>query len=201
MMNTKPETKTNTLKKRNKMKADTKGKIKLLIFDFIFLLLWVAADQYTKYLAVIKLKNQPAYSVIDGILEFNYLENVGAAFGMLPNQKFFFVFIALIFIGVIIFVLTKTPYKKKFTPLHILLTLIAAGAIGNMIDRLRLNYVVDFIYVVFVRIFGQPFPIFNVADMCVTISTVVLVFFIFFVYKDADFEFLSFKQKKFRELK
>lgn len=178
-----------------------KRKVKLLIFDFIFLLALVAVDQYTKYLAVIKLKEQSPYSIIEGIFEFHYLENIGAAFGMLPNQKFFFVFIALIFIGVIIFVLSKTPDKNKFTPLHILLTLIAAGAIGNMIDRLRLNYVVDFIYVKFVRIFGQPFPIFNFADMYVTIATVVLVIFIFFFYKDADFDFLSFKQKKIREIK
>ncbi len=176
-------------------------KVKFLLFDFLFLILLVATDQYTKYLAVLKLKNQPAYSIIDGILEFNYLENTGAAFGMLPNQKFFFVFIAIIFLGVITFVLIKAPDKKKYAALHILLTMIAGGAIGNMVDRLRLNYVVDFIYAVGVIIFGQHFPIFNVADMYVTVATTILIILIFFVYKDSDFEFLSFKQKKYRELK
>ncbi|MCL2254177.1 MAG: signal peptidase II, partial [Lachnospiraceae bacterium] len=140
-----------------------KQKIKIILFDIFFLGILVFADQYTKYLAVINLKNKPAYSIIDGVFEFNYLENVGAAFGMLPNQKFFFVFIAIIFLCVIAFVLTKTPPKKKFVILHVLLTAISAGAIGNMIDRLRLNYVVDFIYVPIVKLFGQPFPIFNVA--------------------------------------
>ena len=79
---------------------------------------------------------------------------------------------------------------------HILLTMIAAGAIGNMIDRLRFDYVVDFIYIVLIN-----FPIFNVADMYVTFATVILIIQVLFVYKDNDFNFLSFNQKKFRELK
>ncbi|MBP3603690.1 MAG: signal peptidase II [Lachnospiraceae bacterium] len=167
----------------------------ILILDFIFLLVLVACDQITKYLAVIKLKDQPAFNIIDGVLEFNYLENKGAAFGMLQNQKFFFVFVAVIFLGVIIYVLIKTPENKKYNSLHILLTMIAGGAIGNMIDRLRLDYVVDFIYFVLIN-----FPIFNVADIYVTLATVILVIQVLFIYKDNDFYFLSFKQKKFREL-
>jgi len=178
-----------------------KQKLKILSFDLILLTLLVFADQYTKHLAVINLKNQPAHIIIDGILEFNYLENVGAAFGMLPNQKFFFVFVAIVFLCVIAFVIYKMPVKKKYFSLHILLIMISAGAIGNMIDRIRLNYVVDFIFVPFVRLFGQSFPVFNVADMLLTVSTLFLIILIMFVYKDADFEFLSFKQRKYRELK
>lgn len=178
-----------------------KHKAKMIAMDIFLLILLVFVDQYTKYLAVINLKNQPAYSMIDNVFEFNYLENVGAAFGMLPNQKFFFVFIAIVFLGVIAFVLLKAPSKKKFVILHVLLTMISAGAIGNMIDRLRLNYVVDFIYVPIVKLFGQPFPIFNFADILVTVPTAVLIVLIMFFYKDADFEFLSFKQRKYRELK
>lgn len=173
-----------------------KKKIKLLVFDLLFLSFLVFADQFTKYIAVLKLKNQPAFSIIDGVLEFNYLENRGAAFGMLQNQKIFFVFVALIFLGVIAYVLIKVPYEKKYRRLHVLLILIAGGAIGNLIDRLRLDYVVDFIYIVLIN-----FPIFNVADIYVTLSTVLLVVQVLFVYKDNDFSFLSFNQKKFRELK
>ena len=169
-----------------------KKKIKLLVFDLLFLSFLVFADQFTKYIAVLKLKNQPAFSIIDG----NYLENRGAAFGMLQNQKIFFVFVALIFLGVIAYVLIKVPYEKKYRRLHVLLILIAGGAIGNLIDRLRLDYVVDFIYIVLIN-----FPIFNVADIYVTLSTVLLVIQVLFVYKDNDFSFLSFNQKKFRELK
>lgn len=173
-----------------------KKKAKALILDLIFLLVLIVADQYTKYIAVLKLKNQPAFNIINGVLEFNYLENRGAAFGMLQNQKIFFVFVAVIFLCVIAYVLARTPDEPKYRKLHVLLTLIAGGAIGNLIDRLRLDYVVDFIYIVLIN-----FPIFNVADMYVTFSTAILVIQVLFVYKENDFNFLSFKQKKFRELK
>lgn len=173
-----------------------KKKSKLLLFDIFFLLVLVAADQYTKYIAVQRLKNQPAFSIINGVLEFNYLENRGAAFGMLQNQKVFFVFVAVIFLCVIAYVLVKVPLEKKYNRIHVLLVMIAGGAIGNLIDRLRLDYVVDFIYIVLIN-----FPIFNVADMYVTFSTALLIIQVLFVYKDNDFSFLSFNQKKFRELK
>ena len=173
-----------------------KKKIKLLVFDLLFLSFLVFADQFTKYIAVLKLKNQPAFSIIDGVLEFNYLENRGAAFGMLQNQKIFFVFVALIFLGVIAYVLIKVPYEKKYRRLHVLLILIAGGAIGNLIDRLRLDYVVDFIYIVLIN-----FPIFNVADIYVSVSTVVLVILLLFYYKEDDLNFISFKQKRYREIK
>lgn len=173
-----------------------KKKNKLVLFDILFLAMLIAIDQYTKYIAVQKLKNQPAFSIINGVLEFNYLENRGAAFGMLQNQKVFFVFVAIIFLCVIAYVLVKIPQEKKYNRVHILLVLIAGGAIGNLTDRLRLNYVVDFIYIVLIN-----FPIFNVADMYVTISTALLIIQVLFVYKENDFNFLSFKQKKFRELK
>ena len=167
----------------------------LLVTDFMLFVILVIADQLTKHLAVVRLKNQAAYNLINGILEFNYLENRGAAFGVLQNQKYFFVFVALIFIGVIVFVLIKVPTQKKYYSLNILLVMIAAGAVGNMIDRVRYDYVVDYIYLVCIQ-----FPIFNVADIYVTTATVILVFQILFVYKTNDFNFLSFNPKKFREL-
>ncbi len=167
----------------------------LLVTDFMLFVILVITDQMTKHLAVVRLKNQATYNLINGILEFNYLENRGAAFGILQNQKYFFVFVALIFIGVIVFVLIKVPTQKKYYSLNILLVMIAAGAVGNMIDRVRYDYVVDFIYLVCIQ-----FPIFNVADIYVTTATVILVFQILFVYKTNDFNFLSFNPKKFREL-
>ena len=153
--------------------------------DLVMLVVLVLIDYYTKYLAVIKLKNQAAFNIIDGVLEFNYLENRGAAFGMLQNQKIFFVFIAVIFLSVIIFVLLRTPDDRKYRKLHILLTMIAAGAIGNMIDRLRFDYVVDFIYIVLIN-----FPIFNVADIYVSVGTAVLIILILFYYKEEELNLL-----------
>lgn len=173
------------------------GKKKLWLFlDIVGICALVALDQYTKYLAVLHLKDKPAYIIINGILELNYLENKGAAFGMLQNQKAFFIFVAIVILSVIGYVLFKTPEQKKYRSLHVLLSLIAAGAIGNMIDRIRLDYVVDFIYFVLIN-----FPIFNVADMYVTVSTVLLMILLLFVYRENDLNFISFKQKRYRELK
>ena len=171
-------------------------KTKLYIIDLLLLFILIFIDQYTKYLAIIKLKDSAAFSIINNVLEFNYLENYGAAFGMLQNQKIFFVFVAVIFIAIIIFVLIKTPLDKKYTKLHILLVMIIAGAIGNLIDRIRFDYVVDFIYFSLIN-----FPIFNFADICVTVSTFLLIILILFVYKEHDFYFLSYNNEKFRELK
>ena len=90
---------------------------------------------------------------------------------MLPNQKMFFVFVAFVILFVVGYVLIKTPDHKKYTILHVLFSLIVAGSIGNMIDRVSYDYVVDFIYIVRLN-----FPIFNVADIYTTVSAVVLLF-------------------------
>lgn len=155
--------------------------------------LLIVADQYTKAMAVVTLKDKPAIPIIPGILELNYLENRGAAFGMMQNQKIFFIFVAVVIIGCIIYMLVKAPAQRKYIILHILLVFIAAGAIGNMIDRLSLNYVVDFIYVKAIN-----FPIFNVADIYVTVSTILLAIMLIFVYKDDDLRFMSFRASGFR---
>lgn len=164
-----------------------------LIIDILFMCLLIVADQYTKAMAVMTLKDKPAIQLIPGILELNYLENRGAAFGMMQNQKIFFIFVAVIILGCIIYMLVKAPAHKKYIVLHILLTFIAAGAIGNMIDRLSLNYVVDFIYIKAIN-----FPIFNVADIYVTVCTFVLAICLVFVYKDDDLRFMSFRASGFR---
>lgn len=174
----------------------SKQKKLCLFFDLLGIVLLIVVDQFTKYQAVLKLKDKPAYIIWDGVLELNYLENKGAAFGMLQNQKIFFIFVAIVILSVIAYILFKTPDQKKYRALHILLSLIAAGAIGNMIDRIRFDYVVDFIYIVLIN-----FPIFNVADMYVTFATAILVIMLLVVYKEQDLSFISFKQKKYREIK
>lgn len=172
-----------------------KKKIQLTV-DILLTLLLIAVDQTTKYFAVKNLMNQKPYVVWDGVFELHYLENRGAAFGMLQDQKVFFVLIAVIILAVIMYVLIKAPYQKMYTKLHITLVFIASGAIGNLIDRLRYDYVVDFLYFSLI-----DFPIFNVADIYVTLSSVFLVILLLFVYKETDLEFLSFRTKKFRDSK
>ncbi|MDE6918107.1 MAG: signal peptidase II, partial [Lachnospiraceae bacterium] len=134
-----------------------------LAVDVVLMLLLIALDQTTKYFAVEKLMNQKPFVLWDGVFELHYLENRGAAFGLLQGQKIFFVLISFIILAVIVYVLVKAPYQKRFNKLHITLVFIASGAIGNLIDRLRYDYVVDFLYFSLIN-----FPIFNVADIYVT---------------------------------
>ena len=164
----------------------TKRKTSFIIFDFLAMIILIAIDQYTKHLAVLHLKNKPAFSIIDGVFELRYLENRGAAFGMLQNQKGFFLLVSCIVLIAICYILVKMPEDKKYNILHILLVLIASGAIGNMIDRIRLEYVVDFFYFVLIN-----FPIFNMADIYVSVACVLLAIVMLFIYKDEDLEFLG----------
>ena len=89
----------------------------------------------------------------------------------------------------ICYILFKMPEDKKYNILHLLLVLIASGAIGNMIDRIRLEYVVDFFYFVLIN-----FPIFNVADIYVSVACALLAIVMLFVYKDEDLDFISIRK-------
>ncbi len=174
------------------------GKKKLaLIIDVIAIAILIFLDQFTKHLAVVHLKDQESFVIIPKVLELTFLKNRGAAFGILQDQKVFFVMIAVMILFVIAYVLFQLPMEKKYMFLQIILVMIASGAAGNMIDRVRNDYVVDFISFVIIN-----FPIFNVADIYVTVSTIVFIILFVFYYKEKDFDFLSFKQqKKYREFK
>lgn len=169
---------------------------KMLCIDVVIAVLLLAFDQFTKHLAIVSLKNNPAFVLIDGVLELQYLENRGSAFGMLQNQKFFILFVGIVFLAVILFFLFRLPQQKKFCGVHILLSVIIAGGIGNMVDRFRFDYVVDFISFVLI-----DYPIFNVADIYIVCGTVILFILFLFVFKEKDLEFLNFKQNRYREMK
>ena len=171
-------------------------KIIILVIDAVVMAALLALDQYTKYLAVLYLKNNPAIVLIDGVLEFQYLENRGSAFGMLQNQKFFILFVGFVFLAVILFFMFKLPAHKKYNIVHILLSVVIAGGIGNMIDRFRFDYVIDFISFNLIN-----YPIFNVADCYIVVAMIVLFILFVFVYKEKDLDFLNFKQNRYREMK
>ncbi len=168
-----------------------KKKIIQLIWDFLVFAVLVIVDQITKYMAIDRLKGQPALKLIDGVFELQYLENRGAAFGMLQNGQVFFVFAAVVMMTAILFVLIKAPMEKKYRPWHVFLVMIAAGGIGNMIDRLRLDYVVDFFYFSLI-----DFPIFNVADIYVTVGTALFLIMLLFFCKEDDLNFISLSIQK-----
>lgn len=169
----------------------SKKKKWLLAVDFLLMLLLLVIDQFTKYLAVERLQGKPAFVLIDEVLELDYLENRGAAFGMLQNQKFFLVAVGVVFLLVISWLLWKLPDHKKYLPLHFLAVMIMAGGLGNMIDRIRLDYVVDFISFVLIN-----YPIFNVADIFVVVATIGVVILLLFVYRDEDLPDIAFFRKR-----
>lgn len=143
----------------------------------------VLLDQFTKYLAIMKLKNGEPYVILKGIFQLEYLENRGAAFGLFQNQRFIF-FLSVIFVCIaVIWFYGRVPMERRYFLLRICAVMIIAGAIGNFIDRVRLEYVVDFFYFKLI-----DFPIFNVADIYVTVSTAVLILFLCFYYKEEDLE-------------
>lgn len=166
-----------------------------VIYDAIIISILIIADRVLKVYAVKKLKDHPNKPVINGILELNYLENTGAAFGLLRGQRIFFILVGTIIICAIIWLIFKMPRKKKYVAAHIALSLIFAGAVGNMTDRIIYEYVIDYIYFSFIR-----FPVFNLADAYVTVSTIMLIILLLFVYKEDDLNFLRFKEKRLREI-
>lgn len=150
------------------------------ISAFIFAIC-LLLDQWTKYLAVTFLKGQEALVLIPGVLELRYLENQGAAFGMLQNQQWFFIILTIVFLVAALWMLRRIPKTGRFLPLILTIAFLCAGAVGNFIDRIVHRYVVDFIYFSLI-----DFPIFNVADICVTVSVIALVILLLFRYKEED---------------
>lgn len=162
------------------------NRIVLLLQYLISVSLLTGLDQWTKYLAVHHLKEQEDIALIPNVLYLHYLENRGAAFGLFQNQFLFFGIMTLIVLAAVIYVLWKLPDERRYLPIKGVCFLITSGALGNLFDRLRLNYVVDFIY--FSPI---DFPVFNVADIYVVVSMILFMLLILFYYKDEDFTFLK----------
>ena len=163
----------------------------LYLLSIIIVVIGVVLDQFTKSLAVTHLQDAPI-PIIENVFELQYLENRGAAFGMMQNQQLFFVVIGVIMLVLFSYMYVKMPHTKRFLPLRACFVAITAGAIGNMIDRLALNYVIDFFYFKLI-----DFPIFNVADIYVTCATFALAFLIIFYYKEDEIDaiFHIFKKK------
>lgn len=145
--------------------------------------LLIGLDQITKYLAVRCLKGQAPLVIWKGVFELQYLENQGAAFGMLQGQRTFFLLGGLAVLAGAFYLFKYMSKDARFWPVRLLAVAVLAGAWGNMIDRLRLSYVVDFFYFKLI-----DFPIFNVADIYVSVAVAVFAVLLFFVYSDEELE-------------
>ena len=139
-----------------------------IVIGIIFL------DQLTKWLAVIFLKGSAPAIVIKNVFRFTYLENRGAAFGMLSEHRWVFLVISTVAIIAIIFYMIKFKPKSKLE--RVAIAFMAGGGIGNMVDRIALGYVIDFIdFYAFPKVWSY---IFNVADSFVCIGAGLLVLYL-----------------------
>lgn len=129
---------------------------------FIIAALVVAADQLTKYLVTVTMEMGQTITVIENFLYITYVRNPGAAFGMLPYRTIFLVIVTLLVLLFIIYFYRTLP--PGYTMLRIGLALQLGGALGNLIDRIRTSYVVDFIN------FTVWPPVFNLADTAIVVG-------------------------------
>lgn len=171
----------------------------------VFVAVLVILDQVTKYLAVVFLKDKPAIPIIKDVFELEYLENASAAFGMDPisllhkifqfeifnsnpqlyldvRMGFFYLLTTVMIVG-LAWVFTRIPAQRRFLYMDLILLFMIAGAVGNFIDRMIQQYVVDFLYFKLIN-----FPIFNVADIYVTCAAFALLGLGLFYYKDEDID-------------
>lgn len=146
----------------------------------------IAIDQWTKQLAVLHLKNKAPVVLIDGVLELLYTENRGMAFGLLQNRRTLFILVTILVVCGLCYFYARIPRERRFLPLRAAVILIVAGAIGNFIDRIRLSYVVDFIYIKLI-----DFPVFNIADCFVTMTAFWAFLLLIFFYKEEDMKRLG----------
>jgi len=137
----------------------------------------IISDQISKYFVIRDLKPVIDIPLWDGVFHLHYAQNTGGAFSILQNQQWIF----YIFNTIAIFFILYMIFKEKKT-LGIFglvsLAMIMGGAIGNLIDRIRFGYVVDFLYFKLIN-----FAIFNVADSCITIGSILLGIYVLFLYE------------------
>ena len=164
------------------------NRMKRCITDLILFVVLIAVDRASKLWAVRTLQDRASIPIIRNVIEFHYLPNgnTGAAFGILAGHRILFLAIAAIVVAVIAYLVVNMPQDGKYRMIEILLVFIAAGGAGNMIDRFIQDYVIDFIYISCIN-----FPIFNVADMYVSICTVLLAIIILFRLKEDDYATLE----------
>ena len=133
----------------------------------VIAVLAIIADQVTKYIVVANIEYKGSVPFIPGFMSFFHTRNTGAAFSMFSDQRWVYMVFSFISMALIIYMLIREYKRHKL--LNIALAMVLGGGIGNMIDRIRLGYVVDFFKTEF-----MDFAVFNVADCFITVGAVLL---------------------------
>ncbi len=141
-----------------------------MAFYYILALVIIGIDQLTKRIIILHMEQGESIPVIENVFYITSHRNQGAAWGILPGQMWFFYIVTVIAVIFIIYYLHKYAKGKPYYSLA--LALMLGGSVGNFIDRLLRKEVVDFLDV---KIFGYDFPIFNIADSCLTAGVILLI--------------------------
>ncbi len=150
-----------------------------MLYFFIFIAI-LLLDWATKYLAVKFLAPVSTYPLINNIFHLTYTENTGAAFSIFRDRQNFLIILTAVFLLLLLCYLVYSIIKnKKFLLSNLAITFIIGGGIGNLINRIRSGYVVDMFDF---RLIG--FAIFNVADIFITIGTILLILSVLIFEKD-----------------
>ena len=152
-----------------------------VILSAAVMILLVLLDQLTKYAALQHLKGKPPVSILPGILELVYVENSGISFGLFQDSAVIISLFSILWIGIMIYFLCRIQRRGGHILLCAGLVMAISGAAGNLIDRIRFHFVLDFIYLSFIH-----FPVFNVADILVVSGMILLAFLILFIYQEDD---------------
>lgn len=148
------------------------------MFVAAFILLLIGLDQLVKYWALTVLAQVPTMPLISGVFHLTYVENRGAAFSILQNQRWFFLLITPVILAGIFYVLKKGMIQTGLGRFS--MYLITAGAIGNLIDRALRGFVVDLFDFCLI-----DFPVFNVADIYLVCGVALFAYYILFQHKEA----------------
>ena len=150
------------------------------MLETVIIILCIALDRLAKWLAVTVVKPLPNGDVAiwPGVFHISYVENNGAAFGILQDSRIFFIAIAVAVCGVILYFLIK---KRARFPLWVRASMAAvfAGSVGNLIDRIAHGYVIDLFYFKLIN-----FAVFNVADALMVVGTILIAVYLIFIYKE-----------------
>ena len=150
----------------------------MLLYLSIFAGAVVVLDQVTKFLTVANIELYEHIPVIPGVVGLTYTQNTGAAWSMFSGMQWLFALVFLIFTGLLLWEYFKKPMPfSKFERWCI--AALYAGGLGNMIDRVRLGYVIDMIETEFIT-----FPVFNVADCFITCGCIALLVSLLFFNKE-----------------
>ncbi len=163
--------------------SDKNQRVNRLVFLVIGIVIIITVDQLTKLFITGNMQLNESIPWIKDVFEIRYIQNTGMAWGLFSNRTWLLAVISIVLMAGLLYVYRNIMDGRYYAPIRILLICIIGGAIGNLIDRIRLGYVVDFLYFKLI-----DFPVFNVADIFVTVSVILLVILMIFKYKGKDLD-------------